>query len=81
MLPTDKVLRHKVNKEIFGWNKPLAESSNIEEITLVEAYPEQFVPEKQKSRKTSLQLESLVEEPPVIVNEQLNIDASRNLPQ
>jgi hypothetical protein len=81
MLPTDKVLRHKVNKEIFGWNKSLAESSNIEEITLVEAYPEQFVPEKQKSRKTSLQLESLVEEPPVIVNEQLNIDASRNLPQ
>lgn len=80
MLPTDKVLRHKITKAIFGWNKALAESSNIEEITLVEAYPEQFLPQKQKSRKTSLQLESLVEEPPTITNEQLNIDASRNLP-
>lgn len=80
MLPTDKVLRHKINREIFSWNASLAESPNMEVITLAEAYPERFIPEKQKARRTSLQLESAVEEPPVTVNEQLGIDASRKLP-
>jgi hypothetical protein len=65
---------------IYEWNEILAENPACKEVTEEEAYPERFVPKKQKGRKSGLALETEeVPEEPAIVNEELNIEASRGL--
>ena len=65
---------------IYEWNAILAENPSCTEVTEEQAYPERFVPKKQKGRKSGLVLETEnVPEEPVVVNEELNIEASRGL--
>jgi hypothetical protein len=69
---------------IYEWNEILAENPACVEITEEEAFPEKFIPKKQKGRKSGLKLETPVEEipaEPVYVNEDVNADASRGLPE
>ena len=75
-----RYLRNKKDGFIYDWNPILAENPMCEEVTEEEAFPEKFVPKKQKGRKTGLVLETEdVPEEPVVVNEELNIEASRGL--
>lgn len=80
MNKTDKYLQHKVTGAIFGWNRHLAANSDIKAVTAEEAFPHKFMTPKQKKRVSKLKLDVDLEEP-VITNEDINIDASRNLPQ
>lgn len=66
---------------IYDWNPILAENPMCEEVTEEEAFPENFVPKAQKGRKTGLKLETAVEEPPVFTSEELNLEASKGLPE
>ena len=75
-----RFLRNKRDGFIYDWNPILAENPMCEEVTEEEAFPEKFVPKKQKGRKSGLALETdEIPEEPVVVNEELNIEASRGL--
>jgi hypothetical protein len=75
-----RFLRNKRDGFIYDWNPILAENPICEEVTEEQAYPERFVPKTQKGRKSKLALETEdVPEEPVVVNEELNIEASRGL--
>lgn len=75
-----RYLRNKRDGFIYDWNPILAENPICEEVTEEQAYPERFVPKTQKGRKSKLALETEdVPEEPVVVNEELNIEASRGL--
>lgn len=65
---------------IYEWNEILAANPACTEITEEEAFPEKFIPKKQKGRKTGLALETadIPEEP--VGNEDVNADASKDLP-
>lgn len=72
------------NGFIYEWNEILAGNPACEEITVEEAFPEKFIPKKQKGRKSGLQLETPVEEIPVeppVENLELNAEASKGLPE
>ena len=75
-----RYLRHRVNGRIYTWNKPMSENDDIEEVTELEAYPERFVPPKQKGRKTKIQLDTEELPEPKQTNDDVGLDASRNLP-
>ncbi len=65
---------------IYEWNEILAENPSCVEVTEEEAFPEKFVPKKQKGRKSGLVLETEdIPEEPVVTNDELNIEASRGL--
>lgn len=77
-----RFLRNKKDGFIYDWSEILAENPLCEEVTEQEAFPEKFVPVKQKGRKTGLSLAT--EEVPVapaITNEELNLEASKGLPE
>ena len=75
-----RFLRNKKDGFIYDWNPILAENPLCEEVTEEQAYPERFVPKAQKGRKSKLALETEdVPEEPVVVNEELNIEASKGL--
>lgn len=81
MNKTDKFLKHTKNGRIYPYNKNIANDSDVVVITAEEAYPEKFLTPKQKTRKRKLSLETEdFVEPEVQVNEQLGLDASRDLP-
>lgn len=81
MQPTDKALRHRTNGRCYTWAKMLAENQEMEEITAEQAFPELFMPNhsKSKPRKTKINLSTDLDDG-MAVDEQINIDASRNLP-
>ncbi len=69
---------------IYEWNEILAENPACVEITEEEAFPEKFIPKKQKGRKSGLKLETPTDEipaEPAFENEDINADASRGLPE
>ena len=75
-----RYLRNKKDGFIYDWHPILAKNPLCEEVTEQEAYPERFVPKKQKGRKSGLILETEdVPEAPEATNEELNIEASRGL--
>lgn len=75
-----RYLRNKQDGFIYDWNEILAANPLCEEVTEEEAYPERFIPAKQKGRKTTIALETKeIPEAPVTVNEELNIEASRGI--
>lgn len=75
-----RYLRNKKDGFIYEWNEILAENPLCEEVTEEQAFPERFVPKKQKGRKSGLALETEdVPEEPVVTNEELNIEASKGL--
>ena len=53
-----KFLKHKLNGRIYSYHKHLAENPDFFEVTEEQAYPERFVPEKQKGRKSSVKLDT-----------------------
>jgi hypothetical protein len=53
-------------------------------VTEEEAFPEKFIPKKQKGRKSDLDLttpEEAIPEAPPVTNEEVNAEASRGLPE
>ena len=76
----ERYLRNRRDGTIYLWNEFLAENILCEEVTEEEAFPEKFIPKKQKGRKTGLALETadIPEEP--VGNEDVNADASKDLP-
>lgn len=65
---------------VYEWNEILAENPDCEEVTEEQAFPEKFIPAKQKGRKTGLALETKdIPEAPVLTNEDLNLEASQGL--
>lgn len=76
-----RYLRNKKDGFIYDYTELLAENPMVEEVTEEEAFPEKFVPKKQKGRKTGLVLETEeIPEEPAYVNEDINADASKDLP-
>lgn len=77
-----RYLRNTRDGTIYEWDEILAENAICEEVTEEEAFPEKFIPKKQKGRKTGLALETegVVEESVEVGNPDINADASRNLP-
>ena len=76
-----RYLRNRRDGTIYEWDAILAENIMCEEVTEQEAYPEKFIPTEQKTRKTKLKLDTAdVPEAPPIVNEELNLEASKGLP-
>lgn len=64
---------------IYEWNEILAANKDCEEVTEQEAFPEKFVPEKQKGRKSKVELgDTEVPEAPTIPAE-LAAEASKGL--
>ena len=78
-------VRNKVDGEIYGWNEILAENPRTEEVTEEEAFPEKFMPKKQKGRKTKLDLSvdefKTKETVSSSVTEEINEEASKGLPK
>ena len=69
---------------IYEWNEILAENPACTEVTEEEAFPEKFIPKKQKGRKSGLKLETPTDEIPVeppYENAELNAEASKGLPE
>ncbi len=79
-----RFLRNKNDGFIYDYTELLAENPLVEEVTEEEAFPEKFIPKKQKGRKSDLDLttpdEAIPEAPPV-TNEEVNAEASRGLPE
>ena len=77
-----RFLRNKKDGFVYDWNPILAENPLCEEVTEQQAFPEKFIPKNQKGRKTGLSLatEDVPVEPPV-GNEELNLEASKGLPE
>jgi len=79
-----RYLRNKRDGFIYDYTEMLAENPLVEEVTEEEAFPEKFIPKKQKGRKSGLALETPADEipeAPVVENEELNADASKGLPE
>lgn len=79
-----RYLRNTKDGFIYDWNPILAENSLCEEVTEEEAFPEKFIPKKQRGRKSDLDLatpEEAIPEPPPVTNEEVNAEASRGLPE
>lgn len=77
-----RYLRNKKDGFIYEWDPILAENPLCEEVTEQEAFPERFIPEKAKGRKSKLMLETndTLPEELDFINEALNAEASRGLP-
>lgn len=54
----DRFLKHKLNGRIYTWDKRLEENPDFYEVSEEQAYPERFVPEKQRQRKAKVNLET-----------------------
>ena len=79
-----RYLRNRKDGFIYDWNPILAENTLCEEVTEEEAFPEKFIPKKQRGRKSDLDLatpEEQIPEAPPITNEEVNAEASRGLPE
>jgi hypothetical protein len=75
-----RFLRNKRDGFIYDWNPILAENPICEEVTEEEAFPERFIPEKQKSRKAKVSLTTEeIPEAPEQVNVELGEEASKGL--
>lgn len=51
-----RYLRGKKDGFIYDWNPILAENPNVEEVSEEQAFPERFIPEAQKKRKSKLEI-------------------------
>ena len=79
-----RYLRSKNDGFIYDWNPILAENPLCEEVTEEEAFPEKFIPKKQRGRKSDLDLttpDEQIPEPPPVTNEEVNLEASKGLPE
>tara|TARA_R100001082_G_C4335860_1_gene147754 strand:- start:275 stop:544 length:270 start_codon:yes stop_codon:yes gene_type:complete len=78
-------LKNMVDGEIYGWNEILAENPRTKEVTEEEAFPEKFIPKKQKGRKSKIDLTvdefKTKDETPSSVTEEVEEEASKGLPK
>ena len=78
-------LKNIVDGEIYGWNEILAENPRTKEVTEEEAFPEKFIPKKQKGRKSKIDLGvdefKTKDETPSSVTEEVKEEASKGLPK
>lgn len=74
-------LKNIVDGEIYEWDPILAENPKTEEVTEEEAFPEKFIPKKQKGRKAKVDLTTEEPEQPDNTPEELAEEASRGLPE
>jgi len=76
-----RFLKHRLNGRVYSYHKYLAENKDFYEVSEQEAFPEKFMPAKQKGRKSGLSLETPdVPEPPEgseELNEQLTKDLEK----
>jgi len=77
----NKYLRNKEDGTIYDWNERLAAHPKCEEVTEEEAYPERFIPKKQRGRKTQVKLDTLEPSVPDTTPPELAEEASRGLPE
>ena len=49
-------LKHKLDGTIYGYTSVMAKNPAVEEVTEEQAFPERFIPTKQKGRDTKLAL-------------------------
>jgi len=77
----NKYLRNKEDGTIYDWNERLAAHPKCEEVTEEEAYPERFIPKKQRGRKTQVKLDTPAPEVPDTTPLELAEEASRGLPE
>jgi len=77
----NKYLRNKEDGTIYDWNERLAAHPKCEEVTEEEAYPERFIPKKQRGRKTQVKLDTPEPEVPDTTPLELAEEASRGLPE
>lgn len=77
-----RYLRNKKDGFIYEWHPILAENPLCEEVTEEEAFPENFIPKTQKTRKSKLKLDTdEVPEAPDYTPPELAEEASRGLPE
>lgn len=75
-----RFLRNKNDGFIYDWSQILSENPICEEVTEEEAYPERFIPEKQKARKAKVSLATEdIPEAPEQFNLELGEEASKGL--
>ena len=74
-------LKNIVDGEIYEWDAILAENPKTEEVTEEEAFPEKFIPKKQKGRKAKVDLTTEEPKQPDNTPEELAEEASRGLPE
>jgi len=73
-------LRNTKDGEIYGWNQILADNPLTEEVTEEQAFPEKFLPKKQKGRKTKVNLKTeVIPEEEKAVNIELAEEATKGL--
>ena len=73
-------LRNTKDGEIYGWNQILADNPLTEEVTEDQAFPEKFLPKKQKGRKTKVNLKTeVIPEEKKAVNIELAEEATKGL--
>ena len=77
-----RYLRHINDGTIYEWDEILADNELTEEVTELQAFPEKFVPKKQKKRKAKLSLttKKIPEQAPK-VNVELAAEASKGWPK
>lgn len=77
-----KFLRNKVDGTVYDWNPILAKNPKCEEVSEQEAFPERFIPKKQKGRKSSLNLTTDdIPEAPEYTHPDLAEEAAKGFPQ
>lgn len=76
-----RYLKNRQDGFIYEWNEILAANSLCVEVSEEEAYPEKFIPETQKGRKTKLALETeeIPEAPKFKGNPETAAEASKGL--
>ena len=73
-------LRNIKDGEIYGWDEILAENPLTEEVTEEQAFPEKFIPKKQKGRKTKVKLKTeVIPEDEKAVNMELAEEATKGI--
>lgn len=72
-------LKNTVDGEIYEWDEILADNPKTVEVTEEQAFPEKFIPKKQKGRKSKVALETEVPEEPDNTPPELADEATRGL--
>ena len=73
-------LRNIKDGEIYEWNEILADNPLTEEVTEEQAFPEKFLPKKQKGRKTKVNLKTeVIPEDEKAVNMELAEEATKGI--
>ena len=72
-------LKNTVDGEIYGWNPILAENPRCKEVTEEEAFPEKFMPKKQKGRKAKVNMETTVVDDTPKVSAEVEEEATKGL--